>query len=92
MLVFVTLYLWYARREFPDNWSVLVILYVALVPLAALYGWLTDARSVEGSDSPQPRVPKLLLIGIGAAIVICASMLFSQQIDTVFYSDKVAGK
>ena len=91
MLVFITLYLWYSREAFPTKWWVLALLYVVLVLLAALYGWLTDARPVDGSTPSRPRVPKLLLIGVGAAIVVCGSMLFTRQVDAVFYSQAVAG-
>jgi hypothetical protein len=48
MLVFVAGYLWLLHKSFPGNWLLLALLYVVFIPVAWVYGWLTDPR-------PMPR-------------------------------------
>ena len=85
MLVFVTLSLWFTHSAFPRNWLLLCAMYVAFIPVALLYGWLTDPRPVPGTGSASRRVPPLLLVGVGAAIAIFGYAMFASEIDAAFY-------
>jgi hypothetical protein len=85
MLSFVVVFLWLTHSAFPRNALLLVALYVAFIPVASLYGWLTDPRPVPGAGSMKPRVPPLLAVGVGAAIAIVGYQLFSSAIVAAFY-------
>src|SRR5688572_7745439 len=84
-LVFVTVSLWLMHSAFPRNWLLLAALYIAFIPLALLYGWLTDPRSVPGTTVARPRLPPLLVVGVGAAIAILGYALFSSSVEAAFY-------
>lgn len=86
MLVFVTAYLLIAHREFPKNWFALLVVYAVCVPVAAAYRWLSDAPP-PGGNARRWRVPKLLLVAIGAALAISGYTLFTAQVDS-FYAVK----
>jgi hypothetical protein len=85
MLVFVVVSLWLTHSAFPRNWPLLAVIYVAFIPVALLYGWLTNSRPVPGTGSTSRRVPPLLVIGIGAAIAVFTYALFATAIDAAFY-------
>jgi hypothetical protein len=85
MLVFVVVSLWLTHSAFPRNWLLLGAMYVAFIPVALLYGWLTDPRPVPGTGSTSSRVPPLFVIAVGAAIAIFGYALFASVIDAAFY-------
>ena len=87
MLVFVTAYLLIAHRAFPKNWLALVLVYALCVPVAATYGWLSDGPP-PGENARRWRVPKLLLVAIGAALAISGYILFTAEVDSFFYPAK----
>jgi uncharacterized membrane protein len=89
MLVFIVVSLWLTNSAFPRNWLLLAALYVALIPVALLYGWLTALRTIEGSASTRPRLPPLLVVGVGAAIAIVGYLLFASEINAAFYPASV---
>lgn len=86
MLTFIVTWLWSSNRAFPSNWAVLGILFIALVPVAFLYRWLTDSRPKSGTARLLLPVSKLVVIGIGATIAILVYISHDTQIDSMFYS------
>jgi hypothetical protein len=85
MLVFIIAWLWSSHRAFPSNWLALGLLFVALIPVAMLYAWLTDPRSKMAAANRFFPVPKLVVTGAGAFIVIFACLLYDAQVAAVFY-------
>jgi hypothetical protein len=85
MLVSVVISLSLMHGAFPRNWLLLAALYVAFIPVALLYGWLVAPRTIEGTGSAKPRVPPLLVVGVGTAIAIFSDALCSSVIDAAFY-------
>ncbi len=85
MLAFVVVSLWLMNRTFPRNWLLLGALFVAFIPVALLYGWLTAPRAIDSAGSMRPRVPPLLVVGIGAAIAIFGYALFASAVNAAFY-------
>ena len=86
MLVFVVVSLWLMHSAFPRNWLLLAGMYVAFIPVALLYSWLTDPRPAPSADSTKPRLPPLLVVGVGVAIAIIGYAVFSSAIDAALYS------
>ena len=86
MLVFIVIWLWKSNRAFPSNWLVLGALFAALIPVALLYAWLTDPHSKAAEAQRFFPVPKLVVIGAGAFIVIFGSMIYDTQVYSMFYS------
>jgi hypothetical protein len=85
MLTFIVMWLWSSHRAFPPNWLALGVLFVALIPVALLYAWLTDPQSKAAAAQRFFPVPKLVVTGAGAFIVIFACILYDAQVDAVFY-------
>ena len=85
MLVFITVSLWLVHKEFPKNLLLLIVLFFALIPVAYVYGWLTDPRLIQGTNLSRRRMPPLLVVGIGAAIPVFGYALFSSEIYPAFY-------
>ena len=85
MLVFTVVGLWLSNRAVPSNWSQLLVLYAAFVPVALIYGWLTD-RNGPGIIPPPPfREPKLLLIAIGVAAIAAFYLSSKGSLDAALY-------
>jgi hypothetical protein len=85
MLVFITVSLWLVHKEFPKNLLLLIVLYFALIPVALSYGWMTARRPSPGTNLSRPRLPPLLVIGVGAAIAIFGYALFRSEVYAAFY-------
>jgi hypothetical protein len=85
MLAFVVVSLWLTHGKFPRNWLLLGCMYLTFIPVALLYGWLTDPRPAPDMGSTSRRISPLLVIGVGAAIAICGYSMFAPAIDAAFY-------
>ena len=48
MLAYIVGWVWSSNRAFPSNWLALGVLFVALIPVALFYRWLTDPRPNPG--------------------------------------------
>jgi hypothetical protein len=84
VFVFLVVYLSFEHRAFPRSWGALAAAFLFALPFAFLYGWLSgDFRG--DSDTRRWRVPKLLLVGVGAAIVIAGKLLYATEVNGFFY-------
>src|SRR5262245_61862350 len=85
MLAFAVVALWLTNRAFPSDWLLLLVLGAAFIPVALLYGWLTD-RGVPGIVPPPPfRLPKLLLIAVGVAALVAFYLSRKASLDAALY-------
>lgn len=75
-----------ANRAVPSNWLVLGILFVALIPVAFLYGWLTSPRESAGVAGLIFPVPKPAAVSIGVAIAILVYLKYDATIDSALFS------
>jgi hypothetical protein len=86
MLAFVVVALWLDNRSFPSQWSRLLLLYVACIPVSLIYGWLTDTRSPSVVPPPPFRLPKLVVVAIGVVIATAWYLLHKASVDAMFYT------
>jgi hypothetical protein len=85
MLAYIVLLLWMSNHAFPSNWLALGILYVALIPVALLYKWLTDPRANPEAKQLFFPVPKFVVIVIGATIAFLGFVMYDTAITSVLY-------
>jgi hypothetical protein len=85
MLVFAVVALWLTNRAFPSNWLLLLVLGAASIPIAILYGWLTDRDAPGIFPSPPFRLPKLLLIAVGVAALVGLYLSGKETLDAALY-------
>ena len=87
MFVFIVMWLWGVNRTFPSNWLTLGALFIALIPVALLFRWLTEPRSQSSGAQLFFPMPKLVVIAIGATIAIVGYIMYDSEVNAVFYSD-----
>jgi hypothetical protein len=76
MLVSIVMWWFPTHRAFPSNWLAVGILFLALIPVALFYGWLTESQFKHGVGQLLFPVPKPVVIGIGTLLAFFAFVTF----------------
>ena len=87
VFAYIVLWLWLSNRAFPSNWFALGILFVALIPVALLYRWLTEHRSKPGAAQYFFPVPKYVAIAVGTIIALIGYFTHQTAINSWLYSN-----
>jgi hypothetical protein len=87
MLAYIVLWLCLSRRAFPSNWLALGLLFVALIPVALLYQWLTVPHSKPGFTQLFFPIPKFVVIAIGAIFAFTGFVMYDSGINSVLYAE-----